>query len=370
MNYPTLFSPYTLGAYSLKNRFLMAPLTRSRATEPGDIPNELMATYYAQRAGAGIIIAEATQVSRQGMGYARTPGIYTPEQVEGWKRVTTAVHQQGGTIFLQIWHVGRVSSHRVNGLQPVAPSAIIAHNTNVYIFDGAPNGDATFIPVDAPREMTTADIDQAVEEYARGARNAIAAGFDGVEIHGANGYLIDQFLRSNSNKRTDAYGGSPEKRTRFLMEVTSAVADAVGKDKTGIRMAPFIKFKDMGDPEIFDTMAIAAEKLNELGILYLHLSEADWGDAPQIPSSFRVTLRKKFTQTIIACGNKTPEEGEQLLAQNLVDLIGFGRAFISNPDYPERVRKNAPCNEITDTHTLFGGGGARGYSDYPFMNEI
>ncbi len=362
-----LFSNYKLGNIDLKNRFLMAPMTRSRATQPGDVPNALMAEYYAQRASAGIIITEATQISMQGMGYAKTPGIYTQAQIDGWKLTTEAVHKAGSKIFLQLWHVGRVSSAQVNGLQPIAPSAITAKETSVYIFDGAPNGDATFVPVDEPKEMTKADIENVIKEFVQGAKNAIEAGFDGVEIHGANGYLIDQFLRSNSNKRTDEYGGSQENRIRLLTEITKAVVDVIGKEKTGVRLSPFISFKDMNDPEILDTIMIAAKELNKLDITYIHLCEADWADAPQIPTDFRNELRGNFKNTIIATGNKTPEEGETLLAKNLVDLIGFGRKFLTNPDYPVRVQANAILNEISDPHTLFGGGDARGYTDYAFM---
>lgn len=368
MNYQELFQPYNLKGIELKNRFLMAPMTRSRATQPGDIPNALMADYYAQRSMAGIIITEATQVSMQGMGYAKTPGIYSQKQIEGWKLTTNAVHKEGGKIFLQLWHVGRVSSFRVNGLQPIAPSALIAQNTNVYIFDGAPNGDATFIPVEKPREMTKIDINNVITEFVQGAKNAIEAGFDGIEIHAANGYLIDQFLRSNSNKRADEYGGSKENRIRLLIEISKAVALAIGKEKTGVRISPFISFKDMDDPEILDTIMMAAEKLNDLDIAYIHLCEADWDDAPQIPNDFRKELRSKFKNTIIATGNKTPQEGENLIKEDLVNLIGFGRKFLTNPDYPKRVRLNAPLNEISDNHTLFGGGTARGYTDYSFLS--
>ena len=303
------------------------------------------------------------------MGYARTPGIFTKEQVEGWKLTTKEVHEKGGKIFLQLWHVGRVSSSKVNGLQPIAPSAKIAKDTQVYIFDGAPNGDATFVPVEQPRAMTQTDIDQAIDEFRVGARNAIEAGFDGVEIHGGNGYLIDEFLRSNSNVRTDKYGGSKENRIRFLLEVTQAVVNEIDAERTGVRIAPFIKFKDMDDPEILDTIMIGAEALNKIGVTYLHLSEADWDDSPQIPSEFRVELRKTFGNTIIATGNKTPEEAEQLLGADLVDLVGFGRNFLTNPDYPRRLELGAPLNEISDTHTLFGGGGATGYTDYPFLDS-
>ena len=369
MKYRELFTPYFIGSIELKNRFVMAPMTRSRSSQPGNIPNSLMARYYAQRASAGLIITEATQVSLQGMGYAKTPGIYTKDQVEGWKLTTGAVHEAGGKIFLQLWHVGRVSSSRVNGLQPLAPSAMTASGTNVYIFDGAPNGDATFVPVEQPREMDRDDIDNVIQEFAQGAENAIEAGFDGVEIHGANGYLIDQFLRSNSNKRMDGYGGSKENRIKILMEITQAVIDAVGKERTGVRLSPFITFKDMNDPEILDTIMLAAEELYRLDISYIHLCEADWADAPLIPTAFREELRRKFKNTIIATGNKTPDEGEQLLEKGLVDLIGFGRKFLTNPDYPERVRLDAPLNEISDSHTLFGGGDERGYTDYSFMKD-
>ncbi len=367
MKFNTLFAPHKMNDLELNNRFLMAPMTRSRATQPGDLPNALMAEYYEQRASAGIIITEATQISMQGMGYAKTPGIYTKEQIEGWKLTTEAVHKAGSKIFLQLWHVGRVSSAKVNGLQPIAPSPLIAQKTNVYIFDGAPNGDATFVPVDAPREMTKVDIDNVINEFVQGAKNAIEAGFDGVEIHGANGYLIDQFLRSNSNQRTDEYGGSKENRIRLLIEITTAVAKAVGKEKTGVRLSPFISFKDMNDPEILETIMLASKALNKLDVAYIHLCEADWDDAPQIPKDFRIALRTNFKNTIIATGNKTPEEGENLLQDNLVDLIGFGRKFLTNPDYPKRVKANAPMNEISDNHTLFGGGTAKGYTDYSFL---
>ena len=364
-----LFQPYNMQGIELKNRFLMAPMTRSRSSQPGDIPNQMNAKYYAQRASAGMIITEATQVSLQGKGYANTPGIYTSEQIEGWKLVTEAVHQAGSKIFLQLWHVGRVSSERVNGLRPIGPSSIPAKDTQVYIFDGAPNGDATMIPTDAPREMTQDDIRQVILEFRQGAANAIAAGFDGVEIHGANGYLIDQFLRSNSNCRTDEYGGSKENRVRFLADVTQAVIDQVGQDKTGVRLSPFITFKDMADPEILDTIMIAAKQLNDLGVTYIHLCEADWNDAPEAPESFRIKLRSVFKRTIIVTGNYTPDRAQTVLIKDYADLVGFGRKFLTNPDYPQRVAAGAALNGISDTHTLFGGGGERGYTDYPFMDE-
>lgn len=357
-----------MSGLSLRNRFVMAPMTRSRTDQPGDVPNDLMAEYYGQRSSVGLIITEATQISLQGQGYAKTPGIYSPEQVEGWKKMTRAVHDKGGLCFLQLWHVGRVSSSRVNGLQPLAPSAKPAKETKVYVFEGNGNGDADMIPVETPKAMTAEDIRTTVRDFADGASRALEAGFDGVEIHGANGYLLDQFLRSNSNVRQDEYGGRPENRVRLLTEVTEAVTAAVGKEKVGVRLSPYIKFKDMDDPEIIPTILLAAEQLEALGVCYIHLCEADWDDAPRIPEQFRKDLRKAYSGTIIATGNKTPEEAESLLESRLVDLIGFGRAVLANPDYPRRVRENLALNSITDTHTLFGGGTARGYTDYPFAD--
>jgi len=365
----TLFTAYNMNGIELKNRFLMAPMTRSRATQPNDIPNKLMAEYYGQRTSAGIIITEATQISLQGKGYAKTPGIYTQQQIDGWKLVTDEVHKKGSKIFLQLWHVGRVSSSQVNGLQPLAPSAKIAKETTVYIFDGAPNGDVTFVPVEEPKAMTKEDIRQVIKEHRVAAKNAIEAGFDGVEIHGANGYLIDQFLRSNANTRTDEYGGNKENRIRLLTEITQAVADEIGIEKTGVRLSPFISFKDMNDPEILETIMLASKELEEIGVTYIHLCEADWDDAPEIPNDFRVELRNAFSKTIIATGNKTPQEANQLLGKNLVDLIGFGRKFLTNPDYPKRVELNAEMNKISNNHTLFGGGTSKGYTDYPFLDE-
>lgn len=368
MEYRKLFEPNLLCETFLKNRIVMAPMTRSRCTEPGGIPNDLMAEYYAQRASVGLIITEACQVSLQGQGYARTPGIYSREQIEGWKKVTSAVHAKNGRIFLQLWHVGRVGSARVNGLTPIAPSALTARDTKVYIFEDVNGQDATFIPVDPPREMTLEDIHVVISQFAQGASNAMKAGFDGVEIHGANGYLIDQFLRSNSNRRKDGYGGGMLNRLRLLQDISWVVADRIGPDRVGVRLSPFIKVKDMEDPLIFDTIKLSALGLDALGVAYLHLCEADWEDAPDVPTEFRRTLRSLFTRSIIATGNKTPEEGEQLLQDGLVDYIGFGRAILANPDFPRRIYQHSPLNKITDTHTLFGGGGARGYTDYPFLD--
>lgn len=361
----SLFQSYNMKNIHLNNRFVMAPMTRSRSSQPGDIPNDLMATYYKQRSSAGLIVTEATQISKQGKGYARTPGIYTKEQVEGWQKVTEAVHQNGSKIFVQLWHVGRVSSSKVNGLQPLAPSAIMAKDTSVYIFENKANGDATFVPVEVPKEMTLNDIEQVTIDYEKAAENALLAHFDGVEIHAANGYLLDQFLRTNSNHRMDEYGGTTYNRIRLLLEITQNIVFKIGKEKVGVRLSPFIKYKDMEDPNILETILLAADYLNKLDIAYIHLCEADWDDAPEISMSFRKEIRKRFKGTIIVTGNKTPEIGDALIRSSLVDLVGFGRRFISNPDFPERIKMGMPLSEIKDNHTLFGGGDSRGYTDYP-----
>ncbi|ACA84889.1 alkene reductase [Shewanella woodyi] len=359
----SLFTPYKTTKLSLSNRMVMAPMTRSRTTQPGNIPNEMMAQYYAQRASTGLIITEATQISDDSQGYSFTPGVYTPEQILGWQKVTSAVHESGGKIFNQLWHVGRVS-HPVfqQGLAPMAPSAIKPTDTQVWVVDAEhPDGQMVDCPV--PREMTYQDIKRVVNDFADAAENAIEAGFDGVEIHGGNGYLIDQFLRTNSNHRTDSYGGSRENRTRFLMEVIAEVSQRVGADKVGVRLAPFVTFKDMDCPDIVNAILLAAEQLSQLGIAYLHLSEADWDDAPQIPANFRVKLREVFKGTIIVAGRYDTVRACEIIDSGYADLVAFGRAFIANPDLPFRLQTGKPLADF-DKGPLFGGGAA-GYTDYP-----
>ena len=356
-----LLDSINLGKLELSNKVVMPPMTRSRTIE-GDIPSSINVKYYSDRASAGLIIAEATQISLQGQGYSLTPGIYSEDQIKGWKLVTDAVHEKGGKMFLQLWHVGRVSNHHVNGMQPVAPSAISAKETNVYVMS---NGEAKFLPTEVPRELTIEEIKDIVSEYAIAAKNAIRAGFDGVEIHGGNGYLIDQFLRSNSNIRTDEYGGSIENRVRFVLEVTKSVVEAIGSDKTGVRLAPFITAKDMGDPEILDAITLAAKGISDLGAVYLHLSEADFDDAPEIPDSFRVGLRNIFKNTIIATGRYDLSRANSMLATGLVDMIGFGRLYIANPDLVERFKNDGPYNELR-TEGWFGGNEV-GFNDYPSL---
>ncbi|AFZ24679.1 NADH:flavin oxidoreductase [Cylindrospermum stagnale PCC 7417] len=358
-----LFSPYQLGDLELPNRIVMAPLTRQRAAA-GNVPHQLNATYYAQRATAGLIISEATQISPQGLGYPDTPGIYSSAQVAGWRLVTDAVHQQGGRIFLQLWHVGRISHPDLqpDGALPVAPSAI------------APKGQALtyqgYKPFVTPRALETSEIPGIVEQYRQGAANALAAGFDGVEIHAANGYLIDQFLRDGTNQRTDKYGGAIENRTRLLLEVTEAVTGVWDSQRVGVRLAPSGTFNDMHDSHPLETFGYAAQALNQFDLAYLHIVEGLEGDirhgATLVPTSH---LRQKFTGGLIVCGGYTRERGDAVLANKAADLVAFGIPYIANPDLPQRFALNAPLNQPNQT-TFYGGNGRgeEGYTDYPFWS--
>ncbi|GIC77971.1 alkene reductase [Moritella sp. F3] len=357
-----LFQSTTLKQLDLKNRVVMAPMTRARTSQPGNVPNELMATYYKQRANAGLIISEATQISDDSQGYSFTPGVYTDEHVNGWQPITRAVHEQDAAMFCQLWHVGRVSHPTFQqGELPIAPSALAPVETQVWISDEQGNGN--MVDCIQPREMTQTDIDRVINDFANSATRAIEAGFDGIEIHGGNGYLIDQFLRTNSNKRTDQYGGTSSNRIRFLLEVVDAVIAAIGADKVGVRLAPFITFKDMNCPEIVPTILQAAKELQARDIAYMHLSEADWDDAPEIPESFRIELRNIFTNTIIVAGSYTQARAEEVLTKGYADLIAFGRPFVSNPDLVSRLQHSYALADL-DGATLFGGNGA-GYIDYP-----
>lgn len=357
-----LFDPVNLGAMTLPNRIVMAPMTRCRTTQPGDVPNLLMAEYYAQRASAGLIVSEATQVSAQGRGYSFTPGIYTPAQIEGWRLVTRAVHEAGGRIVLQLWHVGRMShaSFHADG-KPVAPSAL-SPDAQVWIVDPK-SGQGGMAECPVPRALETDEIPAVVEDFRQAAANAIAAGFDGVEIHGANGYLIDQFLRRSSNIRTDRYGGEMSNRIRFLVEVAEAVSAAAGAERTGIRLSPFITQRNMADAEIIPTILAASREIDRLGLAYIHLSEADWEDAPVVPDGFREDLRKAYRGAIIVAGKYDKARAEKSLAASHADLVAFGRPFVANPDLPNRLSENVPLASF-DPSTLFGGG-AEGYTSYP-----
>ncbi|MBP5856178.1 alkene reductase [Marivibrio halodurans] len=358
----SLFEPCQLGAMILPNRTVMAPMTRARSTQPGNIPNALMAEYYAQRAGAGLIVTEATQISPQGQGYSFTPGIHSDAQVAGWRRVTERVHAHGGRIALQLWHVGRMSHPMFHGgALPVAPSAI-APGATVWAWD-AVAGRGGLVEAPEPRAMTIDEIEGTIEDFRRAAANAREAGFDAVEIHGANGYLIDQFLRESSNRRTDAYGGSVENRLRFAMAVARVVAAEMGPERTGFRLSPYISQRGMDDPDAPATILRLSEGLGTLGLAYIHIAEADWDDAPAIPVSFRRSLRALFPGAVIVAGQYDKERGERIIADGLADLVAFGRPFIANPDLPRRLAECLPLATL-DPETLFGGD-AVGYTDYP-----
>ncbi len=361
-----LFTSYKLGNDELNNRVALAPMTRSRTKQPGDIPSTSMVKYYGQRATAGLIISEATQISQQGKGYDLTSGIYTDEQIDGWKKVTAEIHNKGGKVYCQLWHVGRVSHPLIQKDEqlPVAPSAIKPEGTQVYVIK---DNQAQMIDCVTPRELKSSEIKDIVNDFATAAKNAIKAGFDGVEIHGANGYLIDQFLRTNSNHRTDEYGGNIENRVRILQEVTQAVCDEIGKENVGIRLAPYIAFKDMQCPEIIDTILYASKKLEQIGTGYIHLSEADFSDALDIPESFRKALRENYKGTIIVAGSYTKEKAEKILEDNYADLVAFGRSYIANPDLVERLKNNWELS-IHDDASMFGGTDV-GYIDYPNYKE-
>lgn len=355
-----LFSSLQLGPLNLPNRMVMAPMTRSRSSQPGDVPNALMAHYYAQRASAGLIVTEATQISRQGQGYSFTPGIYSDAQVAGWRLVTDAVHAAGGRIVLQLWHVGRMShaSFQTDGV-PVAPSAL---SPDAQVWVVGDDGVGRMMDCPMPREMTLDDIHAVIENFRRAAANAMRAGFDGVEIHGGNGYLLDQFLRTTSNQRSDEYGGSMVRRIRFVEEVVAAVASEAGAERTGIRLAPFITQRNMHCPEIIPTILQLAKKLDEVGLAYIHLAEADWDDAPQIPEAFRHDLRRVYQGRVIVAGKYDLDRAELILNQGLADLVAFGRPFVANPDLPARYAAKLPLAALDPT-ALFGGD-ARGYTDY------
>ena len=361
-----LFMPTSVAGFEVPHRIVMAPMTRSRSTQPGDIPNAMNARYYAERASAALVVTEATQISPQGKGYSFTPGIYSREQVAGWRLVTKAVHAAGGRIFLQLWHVGRMSHPDFhNGELPVAPSAV-PFEGKIWKVDPA-TGVGAMVNSPTPRALSTDEIKNIIADYRRGARNAIDAGFDGVEIHGANGYLIDQFLRTSSNTRTDSYGGSRENRLRFLKEVVGGVADEVGAGRTAIRLAPFLTARGMACPDILPTLLEATQYLQDRGIAYLHLVEADWDDAPQFTEEFRQAIRARFTRPIIVAGKYDKGRAEWVLSKGYADLVAFGRPFVANPDLPRRLAKGLPLAAF-DPNVLFGGSEV-GYSDYPAWSD-
>ncbi|MBL6445188.1 alkene reductase [Fulvivirga sp. 29W222] len=361
MSNSQLFSSYQLGNITLKNRVVMAPMTRSRALQD-NAPSELNALYYAQRAGAGLIITEGAAPSPNGLGYPRIPGIFNKIQIEGWKLVTDAVHKEGAKIFIQLMHTGRVG-HQFNlpeGAEVVGPTAQPVSG-EMYTDSQGPQEHTT------PRKMTKEDISQAVEEFARAAKNSIQAGFDGVEIHGANGYLIEQFINPNINDRDDEYGGSVENRSRFVLEVAEAVVKAIGKERTGIRLSPYGVFNDTGAfAEVDETFEYLAEKLNELGLVYIHIVDHSAMGAPEVPAALKEKIRKIFKGAYILSGGYDKERAEDDLKAGKGDLVAFGRPFIANPDFVERMQTGAELSEA-DQNTFYTPG-KEGYIDYPAVN--
>lgn len=358
-----LFSPYVLGGLSLTNRVVMAPMTRSRAIN--NVPSDLVAEYYAQRADAGLIITEGISPSLNGLGYARMPGIFSKEQIGAWKKVTQAVHKKGGKIFAQIMHTGRVThpSNLPKGAEVLAPSATPLATTKMWV-DGA-----GLQEIPAAREMKTTDIQYAIQEFVQGAKNAVEAGFDGIELHGANGYLIEQFINPHVNKRTDEFGGSMENRARFLLEVAHGVANAIGKEKVGVRVSPYGAANEMTPyPEIDATYEYIAQKLNDLDIAYIHIVDHSAMGAPHVPESVKKKIRQNFSNTLILVGNYNAERAEEALLAKEADLVAFGKPFIANPDLVERLKNKLPLNQ--PKFDLFYTAGAEGYIDYPVFEDV
>jgi N-ethylmaleimide reductase len=372
MNFPQLFSPLKVGPFELKHRLVMAPLTRMRAARSSLAPRPLNAEYYAQRTTqGGLIIAEASPVLATGFGNPGVPGIYSDEQVKGWREVVDAVHAKGGVIFLQLWHVGRVShsSLQPGGAVPVAPSAVA-----ISAEFKAMTADGKVAPYETPRALETAEIPGIVAAFQQAARNAKAAGFDGVEVHGANGYLIEQFLQSRSNRRTDQYGGSIENRVRFLMDVTQAVTEVWGAERVGVRLSPYGIANDSGEPDPMPLYTHAIQSLNALGLAYLHFieprssgagrAEVNWQNVP----SAMVLFRPIWKGVLIAAGGFTGEAADAAIAAGHADAIAFGRIFISNPDLPRRLQRGYPLTPYN--RATFYGGEEKGYTDYPEHDEM
>jgi N-ethylmaleimide reductase len=350
-----LLTPLQMGALTLPNRIVLAPLTRTRAGME-HLPNELMAEYYAQRASGGLLITECTMVMEGTSAFVAEPGVYSAEQIEGWKKTTDAVHAKGGRIFMQIWHAGRAAHPDINGGARTVSSSAVA-------IEGEIHTPAGKVPHAVPQALSTEEIQAIVAGFAQGAKNAIAAGFDGVEVHGANGYLIDQFLRDGCNQRTDAYGGSLENRARFLFEVLAAVCEAIGSDRVGLRLSPLNSYNSMKDSDPLALTAFLADKLNAFNLAYLHLMRADFfglQKADVVP-----VARAHYKGVLIGNMGYSAEEAEQAIAQGQLDAVAFGTAYLANPDLPERIRAGAPLN--TPDSSTFYTPGPKGYTDYPAM---
>ncbi|MCW7491428.1 alkene reductase [Leptospira sp. 2 VSF19] len=356
----SLFSEAKLGNLTLKNKVVMAPMTRSRSID--NVPGEIVAAYYEQRAEAGLIVTEGTSPSPNGLGYARIPGIFSEEQTKAWKKVTDKVHAKGSKIFVQLMHTGRIG-HELNlpkGAKVLGPSAILAKGQMWTDTEGMKDHPT-------PKEMSKEELKQTKEEFVNASKNAIKAGFDGVELHAANGYLLEQFLHPTSNQRTDEYGGSIENRIRFIIEVTKAVSDAIGKDKTAIRLSPYGAFNDLFPfPETHDEYSLLAEKLNEIGIVYVHLVDHSSMGAPKVEPKTVENIRKAFKGTLILSGGYDVERAEKDLSSGIADLVAFGKPFLANPDLVTRFQKNIPLASFDQT-TLYTPG-EKGYTDYPLSS--
>jgi len=357
----TLLSPIKIGALSLKNRVVMAPLTRNRAGE-GLAPTEMNVEYYRQRASAGLIISEGSQIAHEAAGYPNTPGIYTQQQIAGWKKVTDAVHEQGGKIMLQLWHCGRVSHSSLlpNAMLPQSPSAIKPIG-EVYTYEG-------MRPYETPHALTLDEISAVIEMYKQAAQNSLDAGFDGVEVHGANGYLLDQFLRDGTNQRDDNYGGSIENRSRLLLEVVDEVSKIWGADRVGVRLSPLQPFNDIKDSDPKATFSYVVKALNQFNLAYLHITEMG-AEAPGVagPAFDLKTLRPLWNGHYMTNSEYDFATANAAIQNNEADLISFGKLLISNPDLVERFTVNAPLNDF-DSSTFYGGN-EQGYTDYPFMAQ-
>jgi N-ethylmaleimide reductase len=367
---PALFDPFQAGDLQLANRIVMAPLTRNRA--PDAIPTPLMAEYYTQRATAGLIISEATAISHQAQGYSDVPGLYGTEQLDGWKHVTEAVHEAGGKIVVQLWHVGRVSHTDLqpNGGKPVGPSAITAKTKTVLFKDGMP----TFVPTSEPRALDAGELPEIVHTYRAAALNAVeTAGFDGVEVHGANGYLLDQFLKSGSNQRTDDYGGPIRNRARLLLEVTRAIVDAIGGGRTGIRLSPVTPANDAFDSDPQPLFEHVVKQLAKLNLAYVHIIVGATGGARELPerpfdyAALKAAYRAAGGKGAWMANNGYDKATAEQALKDGADLVAFGKPFIANPDLVARLRTNAPLN--TPDQPTFYGGGAKGYTDYPTLSK-
>lgn len=364
-----LFEQFTMQGKPLANRVAMAPMTRSRTDQPGDVPNDLMATYYGQRAGAGLIITEGAPISAVGRGYSMTPGIYTQAHIDGWKKTTDKVHQNGGKIFIQLWHVGRRSHDSIAGETPVSASAV-KETDKVFGPDATSDTGFGMIETSTPRALTKDEIQATVADFVNAAKNAVAAGFDGVEIHGAHGYLLDQFMRVASNQRDDEYGGSIENRMRFTLEVVKGIVDAIGADKVAIRLSPFVtEGYSKADPEIIELTKMLVKQLAPLGLAYLHFSE-NISNSQEVTESFRQEVRASYPHPIMVAGKQTQATAADILAKGYADLVAFGQPFITNPDLVYRMQNDIELTPVGyDAHATFYGGGAQGFTDYPFANE-